>query len=61
MSDPAEPGLAPLVIDAEEKPLIKQEVEIREVLIPTPSRAGDGPEFAHSLTIDYANPITAVF
>ena len=61
MSDLAEPGLAPLVIDAEEKPLIKQEVEIREILIPTPGHAGAGPEFAHPLTVDYANPITAVY
>ena len=61
MSDLAEPGLAPLVIYAEEEPLINQEVEIREVLIPTPGDAGDGPEFLHPLKFDYANPITAVY
>ena len=61
MSDLAEPKLAPLVIDAEEEPLIKQEVEIREVLIPTPGYAGAGPELLHPLKVEYANPITAVF
>lgn len=52
---------SPKLLNAEPQKHLPTELKTREVLIPTPGRAGTGGAFTHPAKLDYGNPIRAIF